>query len=283
LLPFYHSVSDEEPIHIRHLYTPRKIEQFKADLDYFLTYYKPISLQDVIAISKGEKKLTENSFHLSFDDGLSEFYHIAAPILIEKGIPATVFLNADFIDNEALFYRFKVSILIEELYAKGLIDATFKEVAAIDQLAKENGIDFDEFLKKEQPYLNSEQIKELIQQGFTFGAHSNNHPLYKGLTLDEQLAQTNESVTKIVTQFQLDYKVFSFPFTDDGVGKQFFEQIKSKVDVTFGCAGFKKQTLPFHFQRLEMETAENAKSTLKTAYFYYLLKSFVGKNKIDRD
>ena len=281
LLPFYHAVSDNAPTHIKNLYTPRGVEQFKADLDYFLKYYKPITLQEVIAINKGEKELNENCFHLSFDDGLSEFYHVAAPILKEKGVPATVFLNADFIDNKALFYRFKVSLLIEELYANGLLDATFKDTVAIDVLAAENGVDFDAYLKKEQPYLSSDQIKELIADGFTFGAHSNNHPLYKELTLEEQLSQTKESLTKVVNDFGLSYKVFSFPFTDDGVGVQFFEQINNEVDITFGCAGLKRKTIPFHLQRLDMETTENAKSTLKTAYFYYLLKSFIGKNSVN--
>lgn len=258
------------------------MEQFKADLDYFLKYYEPISLHDLIAIKNGEKELKKNSFHITFDDGLSEFYHVAAPILKEKGIPATVFLNSDFIDNQNLFYRFKVSLLIEEIYANGLLDAPMGDMEAIDELAKENGIDFDNYLKKEQPYLNSTQIKELIVQGFTFGAHSKNHPLYSSLSLDDQLQQTKESIKWVTSQFELAYKAFSFPFTDDGVSKEFFDEIKNEVDITFGCAGLKKQTIPFHFQRLGMEKNDTAKDILKTEYFYYLTKSLVGKNKVIR-
>ena len=282
LLPFYHAVSDQNPTHIKHLYSPRGVEQFKSDLDYLLKYYEPISLSDVIAINKGEKKLIENSFHITFDDGLSEFYHIAAPILKEKGIPATIFLNSNFIDNQELFYRFKVSLLIEELHATGLINTTLKDIDAINELAAENGINFENYLAKKQPYLSSNQIKELIDQGFTFGAHSQNHPLYSQLSLEEQLAQTKNSINKIATQFNLSYKVFSFPFTDDGVSAAFFNQIKNDVDLTFGCAGIKNDAFPFHLQRLAMETDQNAESILKTEYFYYLLKSFVGKNKIVR-
>ena len=281
-MPFYHAVSNENPIHIKHLYTPRGVEQFKLDLDYFLKFYKPISLQDVIAINKGEKKLTENSFHITFDDGLSEFYHIAVPILKEKGIPATVFLNSDFIDNKELFYRFKVSLLIEELHATGLINTTIKDVNAINELAAENGINFENYLTEKQPYLTSNQINELIEQGFTFGAHSQNHPLYSNLSLEEQLAQTKNSINKITTQFNLSYKAFSFPFTDDGVSVAFFNQIKNDVDLTFGCAGIKNDAIPFHVQRLVMETEQNAETILKTEYFYYLMKLFVGKNKIVR-
>ena len=200
----------------------------------------------------------------------------------EKGIPATVFLNTDFIDNQELFYRFKVSLLIEELHASGLINTTIKDIDAINELASENGINFENYLADKQPYLTSNQINELIEQGFTLGAHSQSHPLYSSLSLEEQLAQTKNSIDKVTNNYNLNYKVFSFPFTDDGVSEAFFDKIKNDVDLTFGCAGIKNDTFPFQLQRLAMETDEDTRSILKTEYFYHLMKSFVGKNKIVR-
>ena len=52
LLPFYHAVSDNCPLHLKKLYQPRAIEQFKNDLDFLLKHYRSISLLELIDISE---------------------------------------------------------------------------------------------------------------------------------------------------------------------------------------------------------------------------------------
>jgi len=282
ILPFYHLVADETPKHVQHLYTARSVSQFKDDLDFLLKHYKSISLQELIALNKSGKAITENCFHLTFDDGLKEFYTVVAPILKERGVHATVFLNSDFIDNRALFYRFKASILFEEIKNEVILNLKYKESFVLDGLANEHKIDFDAYLKKYQPYLTSEQIKELIVEGFTFGAHSKNHPLYKDLPLTEQFTQTQESLVSIQSQFNLAYNVFSFPFTDDGVSQALFNKLTEITDLTFGCAGIKEDSANNHFQRIPMETKECGKKIIKTEYLYCLIKQLAGKNKIIR-
>ena len=282
IFPFYHAITDEVPLHLKHLYLPRRVQQFKDDLEYLLRYYQPISLSELLEVKKGKKELIKNAFHLTFDDGLSQFYDVAAPILKEYGVPATVFLNSSFIDNKELFYRFKASVLFDELNDPSILSIPYSDRRKLDELAQQNGIDFASYLKEQQPYLSSEQIKILMEQGFTFGAHSIDHPLYHQLTIEEQLHQTEESVQKVNNQFDTGYKVFSFPFTDDGVDTSFFENIRGKVDATFGCAGLKKQEYDFHYQRILMETNGEAKQILKTEYLYYLMKGVIGRNKVIR-
>jgi peptidoglycan/xylan/chitin deacetylase (PgdA/CDA1 family) len=282
ILPFYHLVSDETPKHVQHLYAARSIERFKEDLDFLLKHYNSISLEELITLNKSGKAITDNCFHITFDDGLKEFYTVVAPILKERGVHATVFLNADFIDNAALFYRFKASILFDELQNDELLNLKYADKFILDGLANEHKVDFDAYLKKHQPYLTSEQIKELIGEGFTFGGHSKDHPLYKDLDFAEQLSQTQESLATIKSQFNLEYSVFSFPFTDDGVLQQLFNKISEFTDLTFGCAGIKEDSASNHLQRIPMETSESGKEIIKTEYLYCLIKQKVGKNKILR-
>ena len=282
ILPFYHLVSDETPKHVQHLYAARSIERFKEDLDFLLKHYNSISLEELITLNKSGKAINDNCFHITFDDGLKEFYTVVAPILKERGVHATVFLNADFIDNAALFYRFKASILFDELQNDELLNLKYADKFILDGLANEHKVDFDAYLKKHQPYLTSEQIKELIGEGFTFGAHSKDHPLYKDLDFAEQLSQTQESLATIKSQFNLEYSVFSFPFTDDGVLQQLFNKISEFTDLTFGCAGIKEDSASNHLQRIPMETSESGKEIIKTEYLYCLIKQKIGKNKIIR-
>tara|TARA_B100000809_G_C15126856_1_gene526658 strand:+ start:1966 stop:2907 length:942 start_codon:yes stop_codon:yes gene_type:complete len=282
VLPFYHIVTDDSPIHIKNLYQPRSIEAFKTDLDFLVENFKSISLERLIEINSGREVVSGKYFHLTFDDGLSEFYKIVAPILKAKNVHATVFLNSEFMDNKKLFFRFKASIIYEKLKEDSILNISYKDEHKLDMLADQNKIDFDTYLKEEQPYLSTKQIKELIAQGFTFGAHSKNHPLYKELSLEEQLIQTKESLETIITKFRLKYKVFSFPFTDDGVSGAFFEEIARETSLTFGCAGLKEDTAKNHLQRIPMESNKSGKQIIKEEYVYYLMKAKAGKNKIVR-
>ncbi len=294
-LPYFHSVqgTDELP-HIQHLYPPKTKNEFEKDLDYMLKYYQPISL-DIL-----KKHVLENipfknpSFHLSFDDGLKEVHEIVMPILLKKGIPATFFLNSNFIDNKELFYRYKVSLIIHEIrnqknsapIISKLLSLRYNDIPKINQFGIEYGVNFDHFLEKNQPYLNSNQIRDLIQHGFSIGAHSKDHPHYMDLSLGEQIEQTKSSLDFIKDNFNVLDSVFSFPFTDFGVKNDFFNSIQSQklAELTFSSAGIKKDKLKTHLHRTQMENnGQSGSSILKTEYLYFLLKSPLGKNMAKRD
>jgi hypothetical protein len=142
--------------------------------------------------------------------------------------------------------------------------------------------DFKAYLSKESPYLTSQQINELIKDGFTIGGHSINHPLYKDLNIEDQILQTTSSVNELVNTFRLPYKVFSFPFTDNGVSEEFYHQVNPKLDLTFGTAGLKKDVGSKNLQRIGMEKDKCGKEIIKFQYMYYFFKALVGKNKIRR-
>ena len=72
--------------------------------------------------------------------------------------------------------------------------------------------------------MNSSEVSDLIKQGFSIGAHSINHRLYKDTTEEEQIRQTLESVRIIQEKFNLDYGIFAFPFNDEGLSANFFKE-----------------------------------------------------------
>ncbi|MCX6252006.1 MAG: polysaccharide deacetylase family protein [Bacteroidetes bacterium] len=312
IFPFYHLISDEKVPHINHLYKVRNTKEFASDLDLFLKHYKPLDLKELIESYHKDIPLKGNHFLLSFDDGLREFHDIIAPFLLRKGIPATCFLNSRFIDNRDLFYRYKVSLMIEwyeneaspiekakleqwlsAQFGGGkkvpdvLKNIQYKDKKILDEIAALVGYNFGQYLEKQRPYLTSLQVQELIEQGFTFGAHSIDHSEYRFISEEEQIRQTNQSIDEICQRFHLDYRVFSFPFTDYGVQKSFFNTIFNPgspvADLTFGGAGLKKDSIERNFQRIPFEgTLLTAKQILGTEYLYYMMKSMIGKNKIKR-
>jgi len=83
VIVLYHLVSDDGFPHVK--YGGGRIRstiEFQEDIDFFLKHYRPISLSDLLASIYQERVLPENSFLLTFDDGLREFIDIAAPMRI---------------------------------------------------------------------------------------------------------------------------------------------------------------------------------------------------------
>jgi peptidoglycan/xylan/chitin deacetylase (PgdA/CDA1 family) len=311
IMVVYHTVCDEVPGHIRHLYQPRSLKLFADDLHFLLRYYEPVDLPRLKEIILNREKPKKNLFFVSFDDGLSEFYTRAAPVLLNMGVPATCFLNTAFTDNRDLFYRYKVSLLIEEIqkhkenpefwkkfhalkekyaiprgYYRSVLSALdHRSLPFIDEAAQLVRLDFREYLKEKKPYLTGEQIGELVHKGFTFGGHSIDHPNFALLHEEERIWQAVESTRNVCEQFGLKDRAFAFPFTDHGIGKAFFNAIHAdgRIELSFGSAGLKKDSEYRNLQRIPMEDFNlSAERRLKTDYFYYLGKAFIGKNTITR-
>jgi len=280
IIVYYHAVNDEKMPHIRHLYKHKGVKQFSDDLDFLLSYYDPIELQDVINWMRGENNLQKDSFLLTFDDGFKEIYEIVAPIILNKGIPATVFISSAFLDNLQLCYQHKASLLVERI-SKGISDATnmkieeimriagliysplpegilnidYRRRAVLDRIAEALNVDFNHYLNEKKPYLNTRQVEKLIAWGFTIGAHSIDHPYYSSITASEQLEQTIASVKHIREKFGLNYGAFAFPHNDAGVSREFYEAVSGSglVDITFGTGGMICSESANHMQRISLE------------------------------
>jgi hypothetical protein len=64
-----------------------------------------------------------------------------------------------------------------------------------------------------------------------------------------------------------------------GVSKLFFDEIASDLTISFGTSGIKKDDIPFHLHRLDMEKSGlNTKQFLTKVYLKYLLKNRVKRN-----
>ncbi len=292
ILPFYHAVSDEKCPHISNLYPVKKIQEFERELDFFQKNYEAINLDKLLNYVQNKTRPEKKSFFLSFDDGLKECYTVIAPILKEREIPAAFFINTGFVNNQDLFYRYKVSLLIEALKSSNsseristndLLKLTIHDTPKIDEIAKKLNVNFQGFLEDEKPYMNWKEIKELSEQGFYIGAHSINHPYYYQISLEEQVRQTKESIETVTHHLNPNYRIFSFPFTDYLVTKSFYNRVYTEgiCDLTFGTAGIKDDELNNNLQRISMEKCTiNPATYIGKELFQYRLKKSINKNRV---
>ena len=255
--------------------TPVKsVAAFNQDLDFLLRHYRPLDLPTLVGLVQSGQRPAHNAVLLTFDDGLREFHDVVAPLLAARGVPAVCFLNSDFVDNRGLFYRYQASLLLEALAADprraqapavrawqaahaapgqslsaAVLAVSYQRRAVLAGLAAALEVDFGRYLREQQPYLTSAQVRALQTQGFHFGGHSCDHPEYQFLDLPEQLRQTRESVAAVAAAFRPDYQTFAFPFTDYGVSADFFRALYpsgspgSALDLSFRLRWAKARAL----------------------------------------
>ena len=311
IFPFWHAVSDTPPPHLSQLYRVPAISDFLIDLDFLMQNFRPASPEKIVNFLKNNDHSVPKQFFPTFDDGLSECYFHVAPILKQKGIPAAFFINPEFVDNRNLFHRHKASLLLNRLNSgrtspagkietERLIRQKYPEISPeiflrkasytdhqlLDQVAPVVELDFQEFLKKEKPYMSLEQIRELQADGFLIGAHGTNHREFFLTTETEMKSQIAASLNFLKNEIRPPLFSFAFPFTDFRVPDSVFEQIfkPGMFDLSFGTAGIKDDKWPAHLQRIPMETGKfrNGKQRIRTEFLAYFVKKLLGKQNVQR-
>ncbi|REC42004.1 polysaccharide deacetylase family protein [Chryseobacterium pennipullorum] len=306
-LPLYHSVSDDDLLHIKHVIRYKNTRQFENDLDHMARNFQFVNWQEFKEYGSGTFKPKKKIALLTFDDGFREFYDVVAPILERKGIYACNFINPAFIDNKDMMFRCKSSLLADAVDKKKTIDPDVYRILALgntsdrnilqksilkinyqgkkvlDQLAEKLEVDFNAYLKEFEPYLSTGALKELTRKGFGISSHSWDHPKYGDLSLIEQMETTDKTFVYLKENNFL-YESFAFPFTDFEVGKDFFEELFKNEELycSFGCAGVKMDSVQRNLQRIPMETGESGQQILKKEIAYFRLKKLINKNTILR-
>ncbi len=205
----YHVVSDNHLPHVRQLFAYKSVAAFRNDLAFLKANYHVVGYSELHEHRLQGKSLPTGSVAITFDDGFAECFSIVRPLLLEFQLPCHFFINSNFIDNRAMFYRNKVSLAIDRLrgmddpqaqaalttlsarlglkltsiddasrWAKGL---TQDDEPMVDESCALLGVGVEGYLALKQPYLTREQIVQLVADGFTIGAHTRSHRRLKGL------------------------------------------------------------------------------------------------------
>lgn len=256
-IPYYHLISSASQK--RSYYFDSKgisVREFEDHILFFKKYYDFISLEEALKISDTGSSL-RNKIVLTFDDGFSELYSYVYPILVNHNIPASVFLISNCIDNKDLMWRNKLLHLtkiagnslgksIQEISEefnlnnkgnKNLLSWSSKDwpMNLKDEIAnrlweKNSDISLREFLDLEQPYLTSDQIKEMSQNNFHFGTHSMSHPYFSRLSYAEFEQEIDSSIKVIEEIIEKTVAAFSYPFGN--VAKVRYEEryLEKRID-----------------------------------------------------
>ena len=216
-------------------------------LEYVREHYSPVTYEQ-LADPKG-LQTPKTALHISFDDGFSECFTFVRPLFKKYGIPCTFFLATDFIDNQAMYYRNKVSLCIDrvaagdEQQAWTLLNQEFSlnlanredflrwvksltDEAAVDRVCSLLGVDYQSYLIDVGPYLTRDQVRSMAGDGFTIGAHSRKHHKLVRLSQEERAEEISESCRAVAAITGQASVPFSFPNSGDGVDRRFLEELR---------------------------------------------------------
>lgn len=166
-----------------------------SDFEYQMAWlrrngYKSMTLAEFTSqpVPKGERIVI-----ITFDDGYTDNYMLAFPILKQFGFVATCFLVSDYVDTDNVHWWDQPKItpqLDEQLYR----------------------------------LLSWEQIYEMTEYGIEFGSHTCTHPLLTDLSPDQCWEEINRSRTDLETKLQS--KVVSFCYPAGSLNQSIIEMVE---------------------------------------------------------
>jgi peptidoglycan/xylan/chitin deacetylase (PgdA/CDA1 family) len=204
---------------------------------------------------------------ITFDDGLVEAYTVVRPILNRHDVRAFFFLITDCIDNREMMYRHKAALCIERVAAApaaeqaGLLSLGGRSVGQqfddavalrrwlldfstprtlIDELCDRLQVEVSRYLVERAPYLSTDQIRQLAEDGHVIGSHGTNHsPLWrmKPEEIERNIVESCETIARLTGRERIP---FAAPYTLEGVDRSLLSRIARThrvVGQIFGTSG----------------------------------------------
>jgi peptidoglycan/xylan/chitin deacetylase (PgdA/CDA1 family) len=228
-------------------------------INYLYKTCKIISLDDFLEIHRGNAAIPDNAVVLTFDDGYRDNYTEVYPILKKYKIPATIFLTVKMIGTGKVLWWSKVRFAIMntkrqfaqmntkrwKLNTPRNREQTTQELCKllkempeqprnhrIDELITSLDVKVDE--KKLPQMLTWEQVKEMSDNGITFGAHTLNHTMLTKIPLEDARKEISGSKRVLEEKIQKPVKYFAYPY---GTETDYNEDIKNIVrESGYACA-----------------------------------------------
>jgi peptidoglycan/xylan/chitin deacetylase (PgdA/CDA1 family) len=88
-------------------------DQLDRQLRYLRRWLDLVSLQDVLAWSRGWRGLPANPVLVTFDDGYRDNHDVALPILRRHGVHATFFVAVDYVRERRLYWWDRVALVLK--------------------------------------------------------------------------------------------------------------------------------------------------------------------------
>ena len=220
----YHRVADNvgsDPVMLN--VSPRR---FRRQITGLLRLgYQPLALRSLIEIQRRQQPFPPRTFAIVFDDGYSDIFRNAWPVLRELNVPATIFLATRYLDSDERF-------------------------------------PFDDWSRDDATTarpLSTVECREMLDSGLVeIGSHTHSHTDFRERSAAFRI-DLQESIDTLRSRFGIERATFSFPY---GFTSPELNAIVRDLGLTCGltadCQSVNAHDDPFQWGRfgaIELDTA----------------------------
>jgi peptidoglycan/xylan/chitin deacetylase (PgdA/CDA1 family) len=221
------------------------LDEFESQMRHLAQHYRPMSCTEFVDRLDRGAKIPTRAVIVTFDDGFSDNFLHAYPVMRRFQIPATVFLATDYVDRGRRFWfeavasmvcrtvadRCELSTLAAPIeiaeglparravlgrllrHLKGLENCA--RIRAVDELRHCLGVDPDACHEAEHGPLSWDQVREMAANGIEFGSHTVSHPVLSRV-LDEETLRSELVHSKSTIEREVGRPVTAFAYPVGG-------------------------------------------------------------------
>jgi peptidoglycan/xylan/chitin deacetylase (PgdA/CDA1 family) len=214
----------------------------KSNLRALARYHTVVSMSEAVAMLRGRVPWRPRCAVLTFDDSLACTLNVAAPILQDMRMTATVFISTEIIETRRPYWWLRLdfawhnakrihaeimttdgaAMLVERGNLPSLrkIKSILRQMpaiardAAVDSVEQQFGTRLEE-PASQYPYaaiMTWEDARKLVELGFAVGSHTVSHPNLALITPDEARRELVESKATIEHQTGAQCQHFCYPY-----------------------------------------------------------------------
>lgn len=211
---------------------------FREQMEWLAQNYEPATMEELAASLRGERPLQARWVAITFDDGYTDNFTIAGPILERLGMRGAFYITVDCVSPHKMPWfcrlRYAFGHTSRQSWDGPFGEQTFRLddprqrrqafLAASGSCARRVGADQQALLERiegeleveplapaEQLMMNWEQIRELGRRGHVVGAHTMSHPNLTYVTADEMGHEIREAKRRLEENLGSSIRHFSYP------------------------------------------------------------------------
>jgi peptidoglycan/xylan/chitin deacetylase (PgdA/CDA1 family) len=192
--------------------------KFESFCKFFRRHFRVVHLAEQVAGCSAREDMG-GTLSITFDDGYRDNFEVAAPILRKLGLPATFFVTTGFVGTQTV-------------------------------------APWDRELARQPGWMDWDQIRSLVAQGFEIGCHTDTH-IDMG-SADAQTVRTELALSsrKLHEQLGKPARLFAYPYggARNMCGRSLELVREAGFDCCVSCLGGSNPppTSPFHLSRIGM-------------------------------
>lgn len=215
------------------------IRRFEKQLEFLRRNFRVVSLAEGMTLLQSGPHDGPPLLAISIDDGFEDNYSLAWPVLRKYGVPATIFLAADFIDSNRvpwptrlreLVWRSEKTSFVSPLLGANEESVSLDSVAARQWLAERlkrvvgempPGARFEAIDELQvllgvretsgRKPLSWDQVREMRDDGISFGSHTRYHSMLPRMPDEVLDAELRDSKARLESELDQPCTLFAYP------------------------------------------------------------------------